>query len=761
MQEEIPRAGSAGYDVARGGLRSLTRTLCLELAPDRINVNNLAPGMVLTPMNQAALDDPNVREEQVQSIPWKRAAEPWAIARLAVYLASDDANYVSGQTFTIDGGLTMNLGQGALAPGWRGDRGATGGAEASRRTPAQARPRATRRRSRSRRDAWRSTAPGCSAAVLRPRAWWGGSRRSWCTGSACRATTCCRPRGTWRRTFRSICPTCPGSATAPSPGALDVPGLAEALAAWLGAVGLAPAALLGNSFGCQIIVDLAARHPELVARAVLQGPTTPPDERSWLWQFVRWRQNQPFNPDSLGPITWGDYRKCGYGRLLQTFRYQLRDPIEDKLPRIAAPTLVVRGALDPICGRQFAEDAVRRLPRGRLVEIPEVAHTLVYTAPAQLAAVTGPSSRRPRRRRREARPEGIRGEHGSGYPMVGERATPMRQRGGRAARRWITVGGLRIHYRVWSGHGPVGRLPVVLVHGFGVSSRYMVPLGEALARDFRVYAPDLPGFGRSEQPADVLDISGLAEALASWMAALGLGPAVLIGNSLGCQVIVEVALRHSERVACLVLQGPTPDPAARSAGQQVLRQVMVARHDGTPRLLWIALADFVTAAAAIAHHLRALPAPSDRGAIGSRRGPCPGSARRARCAGAAAKGGGPSAVRASGRGGGGRPRHEFPCAGAVRKYSAPVPRRRAHRLPGPGRGDGAHGDLPLLLPSRVRFGHDDAARARGIPARQGLPAPRPRRRCDRSRSPPTGCRTGSGRRSTSSAAISRRSRLVS
>jgi len=54
-----------------------------------------------------------VLEEQVQSIPWKRAAEPWEVAKLAVYLASKDADYVSGQTFTLDGGLSMNQGQGA------------------------------------------------------------------------------------------------------------------------------------------------------------------------------------------------------------------------------------------------------------------------------------------------------------------------------------------------------------------------------------------------------------------------------------------------------------------------------------------------------------------------------------------------------------------------------------------------------------------------------------------------------------------------
>lgn len=113
VHQEIPRAGAAGYDVSKGGMRNLTRTLCLELADDKINVNNIAPGMVLTPFNQAAIDDPKVLDEQVQSIPWKRAAEPWEIAKLALYLASEDADYVTGQTFTIDGGLSMNTGQGA------------------------------------------------------------------------------------------------------------------------------------------------------------------------------------------------------------------------------------------------------------------------------------------------------------------------------------------------------------------------------------------------------------------------------------------------------------------------------------------------------------------------------------------------------------------------------------------------------------------------------------------------------------------------
>jgi 2-hydroxy-6-oxonona-2,4-dienedioate hydrolase len=169
---------------------------------------------------------------------------------------------------------------------------------------------------------------------------------------------------------------------------LDVPGLADALAAWLEAMDLRRPTLLGNSFGCQIIVDAAARYPHLVERAILQGPTAPPEERTWFRQTVRWRQNQPFNPPSMAPVTWSDYRKCGWRRLFVTFHYSLRDRVEAKLSAVACPTLVVRGTRDPICRAEWAEFVADRLPRGRLALIPDVAHTLCYTAPGELAEVT-------------------------------------------------------------------------------------------------------------------------------------------------------------------------------------------------------------------------------------------------------------------------------------------------------------------------------------------------------------------------------------
>jgi len=113
VHADNPNAGGADYDCSKGAVRMLTRTLALELAPHQINVNSLAPGMVLTPFNQAAIDDPDLLEQQVQSIPWKRAAEPSEIAKLAVFLASSDADYVTGASYVMDGGLMINLGQGA------------------------------------------------------------------------------------------------------------------------------------------------------------------------------------------------------------------------------------------------------------------------------------------------------------------------------------------------------------------------------------------------------------------------------------------------------------------------------------------------------------------------------------------------------------------------------------------------------------------------------------------------------------------------
>jgi 2-hydroxy-6-oxonona-2,4-dienedioate hydrolase len=170
---------------------------------------------------------------------------------------------------------------------------------------------------------------------------------------------------------------------------LDINALADSLGAWLEHMQFqGRVALLGNSLACQIIAAALDRHPRVACAAILQGPTTPPDERNIFWQLVRWRQNLRNDPDDMKVISRDDYLKCGRLRVWGTFFHGLQDHLEDRLPRIRQPVLVVRGEIDPICHEQWAIDVARRLPHGRLVQLPHVAHTLVFTAPEPLAQVT-------------------------------------------------------------------------------------------------------------------------------------------------------------------------------------------------------------------------------------------------------------------------------------------------------------------------------------------------------------------------------------
>lgn len=136
--------------------------------------------------------------------------------------------------------------------------------------------------------------------------------------------------------------------------------------------------------------------------------------------------------------------------------------------------------------------------------------------------------------------------------------------------RYIATDGGIMHYMV-SQHPERGSLPVVLVHGVGLSHRYLMPLFQKLAQHFTVYVPDQPGFGRSYSPAETLTLEELADCLDEWMEAMELSEALWLGNSVGCQVIIRLAVRHPQRVRRAVLQGPTTEPGARTFLQQARR----------------------------------------------------------------------------------------------------------------------------------------------------------------------------------------------
>jgi glucose 1-dehydrogenase len=105
IHEDWPMPGNAPYCLAKGGMRMLTRTAGVELAPHGITVVGVAPGAVHTPIDAATLADPVAKAELEAAIPLGRVAEPEEIARLVAFLASDEASYSTATTYVADGGM--------------------------------------------------------------------------------------------------------------------------------------------------------------------------------------------------------------------------------------------------------------------------------------------------------------------------------------------------------------------------------------------------------------------------------------------------------------------------------------------------------------------------------------------------------------------------------------------------------------------------------------------------------------------------------
>jgi glucose 1-dehydrogenase len=107
VHEVIPWAGHANYAASKGGVMMLMKSIAQELAPCGIRVNGLAPGATRTPINTAAWSTPEAYAALMRLVPYKRIGEPDDIARAAVWLASDDSDYVNGVTLFVDGGMTL------------------------------------------------------------------------------------------------------------------------------------------------------------------------------------------------------------------------------------------------------------------------------------------------------------------------------------------------------------------------------------------------------------------------------------------------------------------------------------------------------------------------------------------------------------------------------------------------------------------------------------------------------------------------------
>jgi glucose 1-dehydrogenase len=108
VHEELPFPHFASYCASKGGLKMLTRNLAVELAPLNITINNVAPGAIETPINTKLLNDPQKLNSLLQNIPLGRLGQPQDVAAMVAFLASSDADYITGSTFFVDGGLLWN-----------------------------------------------------------------------------------------------------------------------------------------------------------------------------------------------------------------------------------------------------------------------------------------------------------------------------------------------------------------------------------------------------------------------------------------------------------------------------------------------------------------------------------------------------------------------------------------------------------------------------------------------------------------------------
>ncbi|WBA43519.1 SDR family oxidoreductase [Hymenobacter canadensis] len=107
VHELIPWAGHVNYATSKGGVMQLMKTMAQELAPHRIRVNSIGPGAIATPINHSARDTPQEEKNLLTLIPYGRVGEPADIGHVAVWLASDESDYVTGITLFADGGMTL------------------------------------------------------------------------------------------------------------------------------------------------------------------------------------------------------------------------------------------------------------------------------------------------------------------------------------------------------------------------------------------------------------------------------------------------------------------------------------------------------------------------------------------------------------------------------------------------------------------------------------------------------------------------------
>ncbi|MBW8765533.1 MAG: alpha/beta hydrolase [Geodermatophilales bacterium] len=187
-----------------------------------------------------------------------------------------------------------------------------------------------------------------------------------------------RELGAWTRAHLVELPGFSGSGEPPHP--LDVGQFTDALVQWL-AGGPENAVLVGHSSGTQVAAHAAARSLPNVRALVLASPTTDPRFRSLPRVLLAWRRNHELEPKSLDEQHTAERQRAGLRRVRHALKVHLDDALEDVVPKVRVPVLVLYGDQDRICTEHWARQLSKLAPDGRFTTVPG-AHSFVWTAPS-------------------------------------------------------------------------------------------------------------------------------------------------------------------------------------------------------------------------------------------------------------------------------------------------------------------------------------------------------------------------------------------
>jgi pimeloyl-ACP methyl ester carboxylesterase len=370
----------------------------------------------------------------------------------------------------------------------------------------------------------------------------------------------------------------PGFGGTPKPDRpLSVRDYADVIARALDTAQLSSCTLIGHSMGAQFVTELALRRPDLASEVVLIGPVTDPSHASAVSHALSLTLDTVLERPRTTLLAAGSYARCGLAWYFTELPVMLGYRLDRRLPLVTRPVLIIRGTRDPIARREWCARLAGAARHGRLVEIPGQAHAahragaaavgaaitrFIVEHPGASALGTAPSSALPS-------PRQVATVQDATQPGAPSAHTP-----GRAS---LTAGDRQVRAHLIQ-HRPGGALPgaegnvpvFVLIHGIGMSHRYLKRLGDRLSAHGRVVLLDLPGAGWNRAPAARMPNANKAEMIEELLNELGVSSCVVIGHSMGVQSATELALRRPDLVPQLVLIGAAVDARRRTVPEQAM-----------------------------------------------------------------------------------------------------------------------------------------------------------------------------------------------